>query len=152
LDEKIYATPQADLAESTERPRVLLYSPTQVACGTLGGPVALIYFLMANFETLGDEALKKKTLQLGIAFIIALVATIPFLPDSLPSSVFTVAYIIVARHVAENYQMTKADILASEVHDFHSNWRVFGLGLLCLAASFFIVLGPLTLLALADVL
>jgi hypothetical protein len=130
---------------------IRIYSPTQVACGTIGGPVGLIYFLMPNFEALGQKNKKKRTLLLGSVFIVTLIVVVPFLPESIPSTPFTIAYIIIARLVAENYQMKKTEIINSDIYDFHSNWRVFGFGLLCLTGSAIALMGPLTLLILAGV-
>jgi hypothetical protein len=128
-----------------------MYSPTQVACGTIGGPVGLIYFLMSNFSALGQEDRKRKTLLLGISLIVALIAILPFLPESVPSTPFTIAYIIIARQVAEKYQMKKQAIIDSDIYDFHSNWRVLGIGLLCLVGSAIVIVGPLMLLILTGV-
>ena len=72
--------------------------------------------------------------------------TLPFLPESIPNAPFTIAYIFIARYVADNYQLKKHDILASDVYDFSSNWRVFGLSLLCLVGSVLALMGPIMLL------
>ena len=139
-----YAPPVSDVRSTTETVR--LYSPTQAACGTIGGPVGLIYFLWANFSTLGNNRYARNTLIAGAVGIIALIALVPFLPDKGTNTIFTVLYIATARQVAEKYQMSKAAIANTPGFAFHSNWRVFGLGLLCLLASFIVVAGPLTLL------
>lgn len=124
-----------------------LYSPAQVACGTIGGPVGLIYFLKANYTALGNDRLEKKTLVYGILLILSLLAILPFLPKEFPGYPFTFLYIFIARHVAEKYQMSKQAIVDSTLYGFHSNWRVLGLGLLCLLASAIVIMGPLMLMA-----
>lgn len=152
MENEIYATPRSDVdVQPSEATPVFLYSPTQVACGTIGGPVGLIYFLMSNFGALGKEDKKKRTLVVGIASIVALIVILPFLPDSVPNTPFTIAYIIIGRLVAEKYQMTKAKIIESDLHDFHSNWRVLGFSLLCLIGSAIVIMGPLMLLILVGV-
>lgn len=152
MKNNIYATPQSEVSSKVDAASLTrVYSPTQVACGTLGGPVGLIYFLASNFESLGQYELKRKTLVIGIVLLIALVAILPFLPESFPSTPFTVVYILVARQVAEKFQMKKSEIVASEFHDFHSNWRVLGFGLLCLVGSAIAVMVPLFLLSLAGI-
>jgi hypothetical protein len=151
LNKDIYAAPKSNLDESRSQLPIRIYSPTQVACGTIGGPVGLVYFLMANFEALGQQNRKKRTLIFGIIFIIALIVILPFLPDSVPSAPFTIAYIIIAKQVAEKYQMKKQDIINSDVYEFHSNWRVLGLGLLCLVGSLIAVVGPLIILMVAGI-
>ncbi|WP_198300892.1 hypothetical protein [Cellvibrio sp. PSBB006] len=148
-----YLPPQATLTTPTNSNAVptLLYSPTQAACGTIGGPVGLVYFLWKNFRSLNNESAAKKTVLYGGFFIIALTALIPFLPENIPNTIFTIAYIITARHVAEKHQMSKQAIKDSPLHDFQSNWRVLGVGLLCLIASAIIIIGPLLLLAMIGV-
>jgi len=150
VNNDVNAVPKFDVKENSIS-RILVYSPTQVACGTIGGPVGLIYFLMCNFKALGQEERKNATLFLGFILIVVLIVAIPFLPEKIPSTPFTIAYIVIARQVAEKYQMTKADIKNSALYDFHSNWRVFGFGLLCLAASAAVIMGPLMLLILTGV-
>jgi uncharacterized membrane protein len=152
LNNDIYATPKSAVAEKAAgKSPILVYSPTQVACGTIGGPVGLIYFLMSNFEALEQKERKKNTLLAGIAFIVVLIALVPFLPENFPNISFTIAYIIIAHQVAEKYQMTKADIMNSGQYDFHSNWRVLGIGLLCMLASVVIIMGSLMLLMLTGI-
>lgn len=129
-----------------------VYSPTQVAFGTLGGPVGLVYFLWSNFVALGNHRAAKKTLLLGSAFIVVLVATIPFIPESVPSTTYALVYLLIGRYVAEKHQMTKAAILASETHTFHSNWRVFGFGLVSLIGSLAVLMLPLLLLVALGIL
>lgn len=152
MEGNIYATPKSSITNAASDTAVkLIYSPTQVACGTIGGPVGLMYFLMSNFDTLGKNSSKTKTLIIGIASIIVLVIATPLLPENFPGTPFTVAYILIARMVAEKYQMTKADIIDSDSFDFHSNWRVFGYGILCLFGSLIAFSVPLFALILTGV-
>ncbi|UTW46100.1 hypothetical protein KFE80_04175 [bacterium SCSIO 12696] len=152
MENNLYATPKSDISSSSKTvPSVLMYSPKQVACGTIGGPVGLIYFLAANFKAMGREDLRKKTLWLGISLIVVLIIMLPFLPDDVPSTPFTIAYIIIAYQVADKHQMTKQAIMDSESHDFHSNWKVLGLGLLCLLGSMIVLMGPLVVLMLTGI-
>jgi len=123
-----------------------VYSPTQIVCSTLGGPIGLIYFLASNFSTLNNEELKNKTIKYGIALILALIIILPLLPDDVSSLPFTIFYIVVGRYVSEKYQMKKVDIESAEGFDFHSNWRVLGLSLLCLIGSVVVLLGPIFIL------
>lgn len=126
-----------------------VYSPAQVACGALiGGPVGLIYFLMSNFDNLGKEQAKNQTLNWGALGIVALIITMPFLPDWFPSFPFTIAYILIARFVAEKHQLNKEDIIASAEYRFYSNWNVFGMGLLCLIGTVLVLGVPVFLLSL----
>lgn len=120
-----------------------MYSPNQIgAASALGGPVAVIYFLMVNFAVLKNEALKKETLVIGLIAIVAMWVFLPLLPDGFPSTPLTVCYVLVGRMVAERHQMTKQAIIDSPNHAFHSNWRVFGLSLVCLLGSVVVLLAP----------
>jgi uncharacterized membrane protein len=146
MTENPYAPPAAAVVNRSAN-AVKLYSPAQAACGALvGGPVGLIYFLWANFTALGNRPAAKKTIAYGALLILGLLIVLPFLPERFPSSPFTVAYIIMARQIAQQYQKTKQEIADSPEYDFHSNWRVFGLGLLCLVGSVLVIVVPLALL------
>ena len=131
--------------------KVKIYSPTQVACGTLGGPVGLIYFLYSNFSALGNDRFKKNTIIYGCLFIFVLIILLPFLPDEIPSTPFTILYIVIARLIAEKYQMTKSAIIESENFQFHSNWRVLTFGLLCLLGSMLVLAGPFLILVMLGI-
>jgi hypothetical protein len=145
--ENPYAAPTAALSSLAGSHPIKVYSPTQVACGTIGGPVGLIYFLWRNFIALGNEAAARKTLWYGVIGIVVLLALLFALPAKFPSSPFTIAYILIARGVANKYQLTKDAIAASPNYEFHSNWRVFGLGLLCLLGSVIVLIGPVMVLS-----
>ena len=113
-----------------------LYSPEQVACGVfLGGPVGLIYFLRANFLALGNNAAATKTVIYGLLSLLGCLALGLMLQEDVPGIIFAVIYIVAARMVVERHQKTKKDIANSLEYGFHSNWKVFGLGLLCLLGT-----------------
>ncbi|WP_211210669.1 hypothetical protein [Hahella ganghwensis] len=147
----MYKTPEANLDTSLPSEIKKLYSPNQVACGTIGGPIGIIYFLASNFSALGKEREKQKTLVIGSLFIALLIGLMPFIPDEMPGSVFTIAYVVIARTISVKYQMTKESIINSERHDFYSNWRVFGMGLVCLVVSFVVLMAPYLILDLMGV-
>jgi len=143
-----YAAPGAAVRDVPAAGPYRLYSPGQVAGGAfLGGPIGAIYFLWANFRALGNHHAAQRTLIFGAFFIAIMVVVLPLLPESFPSLPITIAYVLFARHVAEKHQMTKQAIADSDVHYFHSNWRVGSLGLICLVASVIAMLGPMLLLA-----
>ena len=153
LTDNPYAAPSAavvDAADATEAVR--LYSPVQVACGTIGGPVGLIYFLRANFVALGNYRLARITLISGLVLIPALLISLILLPESFPNYPFTIAYILSALYVSAKYQMTKQAIIDSAAHEFHSNWRVLWLGLLCLVVSIVVLVIPAAALAFFGIL
>ena len=106
----------------------------------------MIYFLKANFRALGNYDAEKKTLIYGVTLLLALIVILPFLPDDVPNLPFTIGYILTGLHIAGRYQKTKKAIIESPVLEFHSNWRVLGIGLLCLVASAIAIMGPLAAL------
>lgn len=140
--ENPYAAPQAQISDCAGD--IGIYSPNQVMAGAfIGGPVGLIWFLHANFLTLGNDEMAKKTLACGVALVVALLVILPWLPENFPSIAISVTYMAVGQQIAIRHQMTREAITASALYRRHSNWRVFGVGLLCLVASVVVVVGPL---------
>ncbi|MFK2892874.1 hypothetical protein [Dyella flagellata] len=136
-----YAAPAATL-ERSESASIALYSPMQAAMGAfLGGPVGLIYFLRHNFTALGNKFAARMCLIAGALLIVALVIVLPLLPGKFPSTPLTVAYVVIARYIATNYQASKQTIAESTRYIFKSNWNVLGAGLLCLLVSVIVLVG-----------
>jgi hypothetical protein len=137
-----YAAPEAVLEGVASR-SIALYSPNQAAMGAfLGGPVGLIYFLYRNFQTLEKPSAARNCLIIGVAVIVALAIILPLLPAKFPGTPLTIAYVVIARSIAEKYQMSKQAIIDTEQYTFKSNWNVFGMGLLCFLGSVIFVIGP----------
>jgi MFS superfamily sulfate permease-like transporter len=146
MTENPYAAPRTDTVGTPANP-VRLYSPLQAASGSLlGGPVAVVYFLRANFLALGMPSEARATLVLGIGALLALLVVLPLLPDRLPSSAITIVYFFFSKVTVEQRQMTRQEIVDSPEHDFHSNGRVVALGLACLIASMVVLLVPAVVL------
>ena len=109
-----------------------VYSPGQIAFGSfLGGPLAMIYFLMSNFGALGQKVNQFKTIVFGGGAVVLMLYVLPDLPDGVPASVFSVVYALIGMNVAAKMQMTRDHIADSKEHDFQSNWRVIAITLLC---------------------
>lgn len=124
-----------------------LFSPNQVGVGSfLGGPLAAVYLVWANFRALDDRRGAVGALVWGILFIAVVMAILPFLPEWFPNIAIPVVYTIAARFVAETLQMRKEAIAASDHYDFQTNWLVAGVAAISLAA--FVVLVVAELLAL----
>ncbi len=118
-----------------------LYTPVQVGIGTyIGGPFAAMYFLKGNFDVLDKPELSKKVIAIGIAFSIVLFAALPFVPENLPNNVIPIMYLVPVLLMMKNHQLTKKEILESELYDFHSSWKVFGISLLWMALFFIIAI------------
>jgi hypothetical protein len=99
-----------------------LYSPDQITVSAfIGGPLAAVFTLWKNFESLGNKSHAQQTLIGGGLFIIALMGSTPFLPDWFPLLALPVTYIAVARLVAEKFQMSKAAIIKSSKFELQTN-------------------------------
>ncbi|MFM2480889.1 hypothetical protein [Celerinatantimonas sp. YJH-8] len=123
-----------------------VYSPIQAALGGfLGGPLASAFFIRENFNVLGNQNAVKKTTRFGTLVIAILIVILPFLPDNFPSMAIPTITIGVTKLLIEKLQFKKKDVIDSHVLDFHSNWRVLLVSLICMAifmliGVFFIVL------------
>ena len=92
-----------------------MYSPTQIAVGTyLGGPLAAIYYLKINFDTLGKEKLSQQTTVMGALITILLIAVMPFIPASTPNSLIPILYLIPVMMLVKDHQLTKEEISIAE--------------------------------------
>ena len=121
-----------------EKQRV--YSPNQAASGAfLGGPIAAVLFLKQNFRALGNPNGESKVRIYGAAFVLLVFGIAPFLPEEFPNMAIPLATVITTRLVVEKYQVSKQAIVESELLAFQSNWRVLGVSLACLVASFAIL-------------
>jgi hypothetical protein len=102
-----------------------VYSPVQIACGSLlGGPVAAVYFLRANFLVLGKSLEAMQTLVWGIVFNIMLLSLLLVFQNNLPGLLIPLAYSYAAQFIAMKYQLPYEAIDKSAQYTFQSNWRV----------------------------
>ena len=125
--------------------RVPLYTPLQVRLASfLGGPFAAVYALHYNFVCLKKDRERKLTLIWGATFIVALLATIHFLPEKFPNSFIPLAYTIAAGEIAAKKQLTKEAIVNSENFVRVSGWRVALVSVIAFIA-FLAVIFPLLL-------
>ena len=121
--------------------RKKIFSPLQIRLASfIGGPLAAIYFLKANFDNLNNKEGAKKTLIFGLAFSVLLILILPFLPQRFPQMVLPLAYSFLAGHLAESHQLSKQAILNSTEYEFGSGWKVFGVSIVCLLIFFIIAL------------
>ena len=123
-----YAAPKSDIARAPEKsgPEVKkVFSPGQGSVGTfLGGPLAGVYFIRANFLAKGDSKRALLATIWGIVVCAGILLALPFLPEKMPGFIVPLAYTITARLIIERAQFTKAQIVDSDTLTFHSNWRV----------------------------
>lgn len=114
-----------------------LHTPLQMFVGSYwGGPLYAVYAIRKNFISLGDEKKAADSLKYGAAFILLLLAVMPFIPDSLPNMVIPVIYCVLGKLLVEKYHLKKDAINQSVDFVYESNWKIFGLGLITLTAFF----------------
>lgn len=112
-----------------------LYSPTQIGISAFfSGPIAIVYILKQNFQTLGDINNEKATIFFGTIFVAALMCILPFLPDNFPNTIIPAVYTAMAAGITSQYQMKKTDIAESDDYDFQSNWKVLIISILSIIA------------------
>jgi hypothetical protein len=112
-----------------------IYSPNQVlAAAFLGGPIAMVYVLWKNFQTLENPHGIQQILFWGSIFIIALMLFSPLMPNSWLNYVIPFAYPLAAWSLAESYQMTKQAIADSQAYEFQSAWNVIAVSMVFLLA------------------
>jgi hypothetical protein len=100
-----------------------IYSPNQVfAAAFLGGPMAMVYVLWKNFQTLENPH--------GMHQILFS----PLLPNSWLDFVIPFAYPLAAWSLAESFQMSKQAIADSQDYEFQSAWNVIAVSMVFLVA------------------
>jgi hypothetical protein len=114
-----------------------IYSPNQVlAASLLGGPMAMVYALWKNFQTLENPHGMQQILIWGSIFIIALMLFSPLLPNNWLEYVIPFAYPLAAWSLAESFQMSKQAIADSQTYEFQSVWNVIAVSIVFMAAMF----------------
>jgi hypothetical protein len=112
-----------------------IYSPNQVlAAAFLGGPIAMVYVLWKNFQTLENPHGMHQILFWGSIFIIVLMLFSPLLPNSWLDFVIPFAYPFAAWSLAASFQMSKQAIADSQAYEFQSAWNVIAVSMVFLVA------------------
>jgi hypothetical protein len=112
-----------------------IYSPNQVlAAAFLGGPMAMVFVLWKNFQTLENPHGMHQILFWGSIFVIALMLFSPLLPNSWLDFVIPFAYPLAAWSLAESFQMTKQAIADSQAYEFQLAWNVIAVSMVFLVA------------------
>jgi hypothetical protein len=112
-----------------------IYSPNQVfAAAFLGGPMAMVYVLWKNFQTLEDPHGMHQILFWGSIFVVALLLFSPLLPNSWLDFVIPFAYPLAAWSLAQSFQMSKQAIADSQAYEFESPWNVIAVSIVFLVA------------------
>ena len=96
-----------------------LYSPNQIlAVAFIGGPIATVLALKHNYDALGNAIGAELVMRWGIAFVVALLSLMPFLPQDFPQMVIPLAYSFAARSIADGSQRSREQIAQDEHLDF----------------------------------
>jgi hypothetical protein len=112
-----------------------IYSPNQaLAAAFLGGPMAMVYVLWKNFQTLENPHGMHQILFWGSIFVIVLMLFSPLLPNSWLDFVIPFAYPFAAWSLAESFQMKKQAIADSQTYAFQSAWNVIAVSMVFLVA------------------
>ena len=112
-----------------------VYSPVQVlAASFLGGPMAMIYVLWMNFQTLENPHGMRQILIWGSIFIIVLILFSPLMPNGWQDYVLPFGYSLAGWSLAKNFQMSKQAIADSQSYEFQSAWNVIAVSVVFLVA------------------
>jgi archaellum biogenesis protein FlaJ (TadC family) len=102
-----------------------LYSPRQATMASFfGGPLAALQVLRENFLALEQPERSRTALRWGLAFVVALLMILPFLPEKFPNTIIPLAYSVAVGEFVKIYQLSKEKIRESGAYQFQSNWRV----------------------------
>lgn len=133
MNDNPYQSPKSVTSNPNDEAIKPIFSPGQIAFGSFwGGPFAAVYFLRANYLSLGRYAHAQKMTIVGLLISALIIALIPFLPEKFPNVVLPVLYSVAATQLARLTQLCKEDIEYSECYSFASNWVLFGIATLCL--------------------
>lgn len=121
-------------------PDIAMYTPIQIALGSfLGGPISAIYFLWANYQSLGNDRFAKRTLVLGSMIMVPLFAVLPYLPDAFPPTIIPLLYAITARELSRKTQLSSDDIQEHAGFVRASNWEIIAISVIGLIATMILI-------------
>jgi hypothetical protein len=130
-----------------------IYSPNQVlAASLLGGPMAMVYVLWKNFQTLENLHGMRQILVWGSIFIIALLLFSPLMSNGWQDYVLPFGYSLAGWSLAKNFQMSKQAIADSQAYEFQSAWNVVAVSAVFLAAMIVVAFTWLMVLVAAGVI
>lgn len=127
-----------------------VFSPRQIYVGALlGGPLAGIYFIKKNFDSMANPKGSSLSLLLGACCVIAISVLVFVLPEDFPNMLLPILYSGLAAGIAWHFQVSKEEEEVNEQYNFISNWSVAKVSLvsiityLALMVGFILLLGVL---------
>lgn len=126
----------------SEQPK--LYSEASIIIATLfGGFVAGGFIMSRNYNRLGESYKEKFAFWLGAAGTALFFTVMHFLPTEnwdIPKTIYYVPQIIILGLILEVTQKKQLKLHIAEEGEFESNWKAFGISLLCLAIAFVLLI------------
>ena len=108
-----------------------VYRVSGIVLGTfMGTPLATGWLMSGNYPALGDSARARLALTWGAIATALVLALVLVLPESVPAMAFTIPQLLVASHLAKRFQGDRIEEYRASDRTY-SNWRAFGVGLLC---------------------
>ena len=105
-----------------------------LAAAFIGGPMAMVYVLWRNFQTLENPHGMRQVLLFGALFVAALLIFAPLMSTDWPDYVLPFAYSAAGWSLADKFQLSKRAIRDSEAYEFQSVWTVIAVSIVFLIA------------------
>ncbi|HEY1139022.1 MAG TPA: hypothetical protein VGE88_02295 [Lysobacter sp.] len=129
-----------------------LYRVSGIVLGTfMGTPLATGWLMSRNYRALGDAGRAHQALMYGALATALLFALIVVLPESVPAFAFTLPQLFAASHFAKRLQGDRIEEYRASERTY-SNWRAFGIGLLCGFVALGVMLPVFFALVMMDVI
>ena len=117
-----------------------LYRVSGILIGTfMGTPLATGWLISRNYRALGDAGRAQQAILYGAIATVLLVAIVLVVPEKIPAFVFTLPQLIAAAHLAKHLQGDRIEEYKASNRTY-SNWRAFGVGLLCCVVAIVVIL------------
>ena len=118
-----------------------VYSLRQVLiAAAIGGPLAGPILLASNYRAFGKPQSSQFTLLAGTALTLLVCLIAWLLPPDIPRPILTMAYFALTGFAATGLQGYALATTRAAGTPLHSTWRVLGVSVISLAATFFVLL------------
>ncbi|HZX75546.1 hypothetical protein [Lysobacter sp.] len=142
----------APLDAAIAEPGARLYRVSGIVLGTfMGTPLAAGWLMSRNYRALGDHARARQAVASGALATVLVFALVFTLPESVPAIAFTLPQLFAASYLAKHLQGERIDEYCASGRTY-SNWRAFGVGLLCCVVAFVVMLPVVVALVMTGVI